>query len=41
LTAFLGNACNGWLVVALLMLALGLAGALLVATRSRTLRRTR
>jgi hypothetical protein len=41
MTAFLGNACNGWLVVALLVLVVGLAGALLAATRSRTLRRTR
>ena len=38
MTAFLGNACNGWLVVALLVLVLGLAGALLAATRSQTLR---
>jgi hypothetical protein len=41
MTALLGTACNGWLVVALLILALGLGGALLAATRGQTLRRTR
>ena len=41
MTALLGNACSVWLVVALLVLALGLAGALLAATRRQTLRRTR
>jgi hypothetical protein len=41
MTAVLGSECNIWLVMALLVLSLGLTGALLVATRGEILRRTR
>lgn len=34
-TGLIGAECNVWLVLALLVLALGLGGALLVAVRSR------
>jgi hypothetical protein len=33
MTAMIGDECSVWLVLALLVLALGLAGALLAATR--------
>ncbi len=33
MTSLIGGECNVWLVLALLVLALGLAGALLAATR--------
>jgi hypothetical protein len=41
MTAMIGGECNVWLVVALLVLALGLAGALLAATRGRTMQTRR
>ena len=41
MTGLIGNECNIWLVMALLVLALGLTGALLAATRGEILRRTR
>jgi hypothetical protein len=41
MTAVLGTECNVWLVVALLVLALGLTGALLAATRGHIVRRVR
>jgi len=43
MTALLGGEVNTWLVVMLLVLALGLAGALLAATRDTPprVRRTR
>lgn len=44
MTALIGDECNVWLVVALLTLSLGLAGALLAAVRhsaSGTARRAR
>jgi hypothetical protein len=41
MTAVLGTECNVWLVVALLVLALGLTGALLAATRGQITRRVR
>lgn len=34
-TGLIGAECNVWLVLALLVLALGLGGALLAAVRSR------
>jgi hypothetical protein len=43
MTALLGGEVNTWLVIMLLVLSLGLAGALLVATRETQprVRRTR
>jgi hypothetical protein len=41
MASLIGGECNVWLVLALLMLALGLAGALLVATGSAVLRTRR
>ena len=41
MTGLIGGECSVWLVVALLMLALGLAGALLAATRGGTVQTRR
>ena len=41
MTAMTGGACSVWLVLALLVLALGLAGALLAAPRGGTMQTRR
>ena len=41
MASLIGGECNVWLVLALLVLALGLAGALLAATRGATVQTRR
>ena len=41
MTSMIGDECSVWLVLALLMLALGLAGALMAAIRGGTMQTRR
>ena len=41
MTSMIGDECSVWLVLGLLVLALGLAGALLAATRGGTMQTRR
>ncbi len=41
MTSLIGGECSVWLVLALLALALGLAGAVLAATRGATMQTRR